>query len=122
MFRLCFITQHHQRHLIGRKFIPWHDNDPRHTVTVIKNYLQEQEEVLQQSLDLNIMESVQDYMKRQEQLRQPKSTKELWQVQCFLKDFFNSGGKGFLVPVWCVRATGIVRLYNLCFLNRLCGL
>ncbi|KAK6473362.1 extracellular calcium-sensing receptor-like [Huso huso] len=32
------------RHLIGPKFILQHDNDPRHTAKVIKNYLQHKEE------------------------------------------------------------------------------
>ena len=59
------------------KCILQHDNDPKHTARVIKNYLQQQEEqgVLQQmvwppqSPDLNIIKSVWDYMKRQKQLR-----------------------------------------------------
>lgn len=48
--------------------------------------LQHQEGVLEQMVcrpqrpDLNITGSVWDYMKRQTQLRQPKSTDNLWQV------------------------------------------
>ena len=59
--------------MIGPKFILQQDNDPKHTANVIKKYLQrkEEQEVLEvmvwppQSPDLNIMESVWDYMKRQ---------------------------------------------------------
>ncbi|MBN3274473.1 TCB2 transposase, partial [Polyodon spathula] len=76
------------RHLIGPKFILQHDNDPKHTAKVIKNYLQRKEEqgVLEvmvwppQSPDLNIIKSVWDYIKREKQLRLPKSTEELWLV------------------------------------------
>jgi len=86
------ILIHHEissgRHLIGPIFILQHDNDPKHTAKVIKNYLQRKEEqgVLEvmvwppQSPDLNIIESVWDYMKRKKQLRLPKSTEELWLV------------------------------------------
>ena len=76
------------RRLIGPKFILQQDNDPKHTANVIKNYLQrkEEQEVLEvmvwppQSPDLNIMESVWDYMKRQKDLSQPTSTEHLWFV------------------------------------------
>ena len=59
------------RHVIGPKFILQQDNTPKHTANVMKNYLQRQEEqgVLEemvwppQSPDLNIIESVRDYMK-----------------------------------------------------------
>ena len=77
MFRFFSILQYHL-HLIGPKFILLHDNDPKHTARVIKNYLHRQEEqgVLQQmvwppqSPDLNMMEET-------EATRTPKSTEEL---------------------------------------------
>ncbi|XP_063336344.1 G-protein coupled receptor-associated protein LMBRD2B-like [Pelmatolapia mariae] len=61
------------------------DNDPKHTAKVIRNYLQckEEQEVLEvmvrppQSSDLNIIECVWDYMKRQKGLRKPVSTENL---------------------------------------------
>ncbi len=93
------ILTHHAipsgRRLIGSKFILQQDNDPKHTTSVIKNYLQrkEEEEVLEvmvwppQSPDLNIIESVWDYMKRQKDSRQPTSTEDLWLV---LQDVWNS--------------------------------
>ena len=66
-------------------FILKHDNDPKHISSVIDSYAQRQEEqgvlqqmvLSQQSTDLNIMESISDYMKRQKQLRQPKP-REPW--------------------------------------------
>ncbi|KAK1800821.1 hypothetical protein P4O66_006005, partial [Electrophorus voltai] len=69
------------RRIIGPKFILQQNNDPKHTASVIKNYLhlKEEQEVLEvmvwppQSPDLNI-ESVWDYMKRQKDLRNPTST------------------------------------------------
>ena len=59
--------------MIGTKCILQQDNDPKHTANVIKFYLQrtEEQEVLKvmvwtpQRPDLNIMESVWGYMKRQ---------------------------------------------------------
>lgn len=45
------------------------------TATVTKNKLERQEEQ-----GVNIMESVWEYVKRQKQLRQTKSTNELWQI------------------------------------------
>ena len=67
------------------------DNDPKHTANVIKKDLQckEEQEVLEvmvrppQSSDLNIMESVWDYIKRQKDLRKPISTSLLF-MHCIL--------------------------------------
>lgn len=58
--------------MIGLKFILRQNNDPKHTANVNKNYFhhKEEQEVLAvkvwppQSLDLNIIESVWDYMDR----------------------------------------------------------
>lgn len=89
------------RRMIGPKFILQHDNDPKHTANVIKNYLQrkEEQEVLEvmvwppQSPDLNIIESVWDFMKRQKDLRKPTSTEDLWLV---LQDVWNNLPAEFL--------------------------
>ena len=89
------------RRMIGTKFILQQDNDPKHTANVIKNYLQrkEEQEVLEvmvwppQSPDLNIIESVWDYMKRQKDLRKPTSTEHLWLV---LQDVWNNLPAEFL--------------------------
>ncbi|XP_063334838.1 G-protein coupled receptor-associated protein LMBRD2-like isoform X2 [Pelmatolapia mariae] len=77
------------------------DNDPKHTAKVIRNYLQckEEQEVLEvmvrppQSSDLNIIECVWDYMKRQKGLRKPVSTENLWLV---LQDLWNNRPAEFL--------------------------
>lgn len=66
------------RCMIGPKRILLQDNDPRHAARVIKNYLQpkKEQEVLKvmawlsQSPDLNIMECVWDYTKRQQGARE----------------------------------------------------
>ena len=87
--------------MIGTKLILQQDNDPKHTANVIKNYLQrkEEQEVLEvmvwppQSPDLNIIESVWDYMKRQKDLRKPTSTEHLWLV---LQDVWNNLPAEFL--------------------------
>ncbi|KAK3513978.1 hypothetical protein QTP70_000706 [Hemibagrus guttatus] len=73
-----------RRCLFGPKFILQQENDPKRIANVNKNYLQhrEEEEALEvmvrppQSPDLNIIQSVWDYMKRQRDLRQSTSIKD----------------------------------------------
>lgn len=69
-------------------------NKPKHAARVMKNYFQplEKQGALQQmvrspqSPRLSFTESVWDYIKRQQTVRNPKSTYELWQVlQSLLK-------------------------------------
>lgn len=69
-------------------------NKPKHEARVMKNYFQslEKQGALQQmvrspqSPRLSFTESVWDYIKRQQTVRNPKSTYELWQVlQSLLK-------------------------------------
>ena len=70
------------RCMIGPKCILHQDIQPKHTANVIKNYLQckEDQEALevkvwtQQSPDVNIIQSIWDYMKRKVDLRKPAST------------------------------------------------
>ncbi len=89
------------RRLLGSKFILEQDNDPKHTANFIKNYLKHKEEqgVLEvmvwppQSPNLNIIESVRDYMKRLKDLRWPTCTKDLWLV---LQDIWNNFSAKFL--------------------------
>ena len=94
--------------MIGTKCILQQYNNPKHTANVIKNYLQRKEEqkVLEvmgwppQSPDLNILESVWDYMKRQKDLRKPTSTEHLWLV---LQDVWNNLPAEFLQKLFaCV--------------------
>ncbi|CAK9818710.1 Transposable element Tcb1 transposase [Anthophora quadrimaculata] len=74
--------------LIGNKFLFQHDNDPKHTARIVKNYLQELEdvEILRvmnwppQSPDLNIIEHVWDYLDRARRKSQPKNADELFEV------------------------------------------
>ena len=76
------------KRLIGNKFIFQHDNDPKHSAKIVKSYLQRKtvDETLTvldwppQSPDLNIIEAVWDYLDRERNKKQPKSTEELWQV------------------------------------------
>lgn len=64
------------------------DNDLRHTATVIEKWLQskEKQEVMkvivwpQHSPDLNIIEHVWDYMRRQRDVKTTTSTEYLWLV------------------------------------------
>lgn len=87
--------------MIGPKFILRQNNDPKHTANVIKNYFhhKEEQEVLAvkvwppQSPDLNIIESVWDYMRRRRDLRKPTSTEDLWLV---LQDVWNNLPAEFL--------------------------
>src|SRR4029434_6967919 len=87
--------------MIGTKCILQQYNNPKHTANVIKNYLQRKEEqkVLEvmvwppQSPDLNIIESVWDYMKRQKDMREPTPTEDLWLV---LQDVWNNLPAEFL--------------------------
>ena len=74
------------RHLIDPRFILQHDNNLKHTVRVIKNYLQRQAEkgVLQQmvwppqSPDLNTHGVSLGLYEETEAAEMPKSTEELW--------------------------------------------
>ena len=76
------------KRLIGNKFIFQHDNDPKHSAKTVKSYLQGKTvdatlTVLDwppQSPNLNIIEAVWDYLDRERNKKQPKSTEELWQV------------------------------------------
>lgn len=82
MVRGIFLNLYSLTHLNGQTFSLRYDNDPTHTDRVINNYLHCQVEKgvqLQmawppQSLDLNVIENVCDYMKRQKTMSQSKAT------------------------------------------------
>ena len=71
--------------LIVLKFTLQQDNDPKNTTNFVRNSLQHKKElglleviVRPTEPELNVIESVWDYMKRQNDLRQPSSTSDLW--------------------------------------------
>lgn len=80
--------------LIGRKFIFQHDNDPKHSSKLCKEYLKELERknVLKvmtwpsQSPDLNPIELLWDKLDREVRKQCPTSTSHLWNI---LKDQWN---------------------------------
>ncbi|KAK1794182.1 hypothetical protein P4O66_011080 [Electrophorus voltai] len=83
-FEAAFLQIEEEYH--WSQFFLQQDNEPKHTADVIKNYLQrkEKQEILEvmvwppQSPDLNIIQSVWDYMRRQKDLRKPTSTEDLF--------------------------------------------
>lgn len=76
------------KRLLKSKFIFQHDNDPKHTSKVCKNYLKnlEQRKTLQvmiwppQSPDLNPIELLWDELDRAVRKHRPKSKTDLWSI------------------------------------------
>ena len=91
----------YSRWLVGPNFIFQHDNDPRLTAKKLKDYLERKENQGQlqlmewppPSLDLNIIETVWDYLDRKKVEKQPTTAEELWDV---LRDTWNNIPGDFL--------------------------
>ena len=74
--------------LIGNGFIFQQDNDPKHTALKVKSYLERKEQSGDvqvkkwppQSPDLNIIESLGDYLGQRKAAKQPKPIEHRWQV------------------------------------------
>ncbi|CAK9814356.1 Transposable element Tc1 transposase [Anthophora quadrimaculata] len=74
--------------VIGNNFTFMHDNDPKHTSAICRNYLLQLQENSQvkimesppQSPDLNPIEKLWDQIDRQVRKRCPKSEKHLWEI------------------------------------------
>ena len=79
------------RRLHGENYIFQHDNDPKHTATIVKQYLRNQQmEVLPwpaQSPDLNPIENLWSELDRRVDKRECKSEEELF--ECLKKAWAN---------------------------------
>ena len=94
----------YDRRLVGLNFIFQHDNDPKFIAKKVKDYLQRQENQGQlqvmawppRSPDLNIIETVWDYLDKKKLEKQPTTAEVLWDV---LRDVWNNIPSNFLLKL-----------------------
>ena len=105
------------RTLIGNNFVLQQDNDPKHTASVVKQYLENKRRdgsltVLDwpaQSPDMNIIEQVWTYMEQQKVKRAPANLQQLWEV---LQDIWRNIPVDFIQKLYDSVPSRVSELYK----------